>query len=236
MAVQDCPPIALPATRTVRVPLRRGLRPQHRAAKTNIPQTFGIQAWLRKEPMRLDGSYTWFMIDMEPKQLVSAQDMADALKITRVTASELIAAEAAGRAFAHGRAIFTWVEAIAALEARRRPADTSIPALNVKVRAARWSDDEDRYIGWHARLTEDQLELAIGRWWAVRDADAVKGAALVATIGGWVVAVSKIVGVETNRGQRSFRLAAPTELQRRAYENRRLPPQAGSLVQRFGGL
>ncbi len=177
------------------------------------------------------------MTDLGPKQLVSANDMAETLKINRVTATELITAEAAGIAFAHGRVIFTCSDAVADLQARQ-PADVSVPALNVKVRAARWSVEEGRYIGWHARLPEPEVEAAIGRWWAVRDAEALKemGSALVATVGGWVVAVRKIIDVHTDRGQRSFGLGQPTIIQRNAYEDRRLPPQAGSLVQRLGGL
>lgn len=90
----------------------------------------------------------------------------------------------------------------------------------------------------HARLDDDEVEPAIGRWWAVRDAEALSlgRCALVATIGGWVVAVRQIVDVETERGQRSFKLGGPTAEQRTAYENRRLAPQAGSLVQCLGGI
>jgi hypothetical protein len=177
------------------------------------------------------------MEDIQPRALVSAQDVAEALKINRVTAGELISAEAAGPAYVHGRVIFASIDAIAELQARK-PADLSVPALNVKVRAARWSADEGRYIGWHARLDDDEVEAAVGRWWAVRDAEALSLArcALVATIGGWVVAVRQIVDVATERGQRSFKLSGPTAEQRTAYENRRLAPQAGSLVQRLGGI
>jgi hypothetical protein len=175
------------------------------------------------------------MRDIAPTAIVSALDLARALKINRATATELIVAEAAGPAFVHGQAGFTYATAISDLQGRG-PADVSVPALNVKVRAAHWSEAEHRFVGWHARLSDDEVEAAIGRWWPVRNAEVLKGSALVATIGGWVVAVRMILAVETDRGQRSFRLDKPTKMQRNAYYHRRLAPQPGSLIQRLGGV
>lgn len=76
--------------------------------------------------------------------------------------------------------------------------------LNVRVRAARESSDPDRDVmGWHARLTKEQLDLSIAQWWSEPSRD-VKGAAFIATIAGFVVAHGRIKNWRLERGQSSY--------------------------------
>lgn len=125
---------------------------------------------------------------LEPRRLASVAIVAERLTVSRAVANRLVAAEVGGPSF-RGKTDLMMAEAdLAVLAARQQHegiADTTVPALNVRVAPARWCGDQGRFIGWHARLPEDLLPESIGKWWNVRDAEQVKGAAFVAAIGGW---------------------------------------------------
>lgn len=78
------------------------------------------------------------------------------------------------------------------------------PAVNVRVRAARRVDDEDREVmGWHTSLSTAQLDIAVARWWQKPRRD-VSGFTFVATLAGFVVATGRITGVETKYGSVAY--------------------------------
>lgn len=172
-------------------------------------------------------------LDLAPTRLVTAPVLANRLEIARPAAIALMKAEVGGDTFSDGKVLTVAESTAAFLEQWTGKVPTGEPALQVKTVPASWSEDEERFIGWHRRLPRDCIEKAVGRWWSVRDAEQLVGAALVVTVASWVVEVMRIEGVETDRRQRAFALGAPTEAQRRTYEKVRLPPQAGALVTRL---
>ncbi|WP_206492404.1 hypothetical protein [Rhodococcus sp. KRD162] len=172
---------------------------------------------------------------LEPRRLASVAIVAERLTVSRAVANRLVAAEVGGPSF-RGKTDLMMAEAdLAVLAARQHEwADTTVPALNVRVAPARWCADQNRFLGWHARLPEDLLPESIGKWWNVRDAEQVKGAAFVAAIGGWVVHVARVTDVHTDRGQRAFDFGPATDEQLAAYAGRRIPPVPGPAILRFG--
>lgn len=71
--------------------------------------------------------------------------------------------------------------------------------LNVRVRPARTVDSDDgerKYMGWHAKLTEEEARLGVTRWWSKPYRDDITNMPFLATINGFVVYSGIIRGIE----------------------------------------
>lgn len=167
-------------------------------------------------------------INLDPRPLASAAAVAETLEISRNAALALLAAEVAGPTYKSTTDLLIDPEGLRRLELRKNDwADTSVPALNARVLPGFWSEEEERFIGWHARLPNELLAESIGGYWNVRLSDNLIGAGFVATISGWVVHVAQITGVRKQYGKRIFELGPPTPEQVAAYANRRIPTTTG---------
>ncbi|MFT4044700.1 MAG: hypothetical protein QM673_16190 [Gordonia sp. (in: high G+C Gram-positive bacteria)] len=170
------------------------------------------------------------MNNPEPTQLVGTAAVAAALEVNRAGAQAILSAELAGETFKDDRGgLLARAEDIADLATWRR-IEPSRRALQVKVAAAVWSESEGRWRGWHRRLSQDQRRDGVRGWWAVRDPDALKGADFLATLGGFVVEVARIVDYENGFGKRNFTLDEPDEAAQELYRSARIPAQAGSVI------
>ncbi|GBF17612.1 hypothetical protein Br6_05019 [Rhodococcus sp. Br-6] len=179
---------------------------------------------------------------LSPQKLSTIAEVSRELGITRDVAFRLLRAEVGGPAYYDGINHTMARADLETLIARRDDwATCTEPGIAVKVAPAEWLPDEGRFIGWHRRLSPDSLDSAVGRYWAVRDAErlAEARAAFVVAIGGWIVHVASILDVTDSvfgRGRRAFTLGPATEAQRLAYEGKRIPPIRGHAVLRLGSV
>lgn len=174
-------------------------------------------------------------VDLRAIQLMSTRAAARLLGIAAPAAATLLAAEVAGPAYTDGKVLTSLAEDIERL-AGRDLANTEVPALQVKVSPAVYSPPEERWVGWHRRLTEQQLEEGTRMWWFAREPERLLDCALVATVAGFVVRVRRIEDLTIGKnGKVAFVTSQPTSDHKLAYEGLRIPTEQGPLTKRHGG-
>ncbi|MFT4189259.1 MAG: hypothetical protein QM621_11835 [Aeromicrobium sp.] len=112
------------------------------------------------------------------------------------------------------------------------PADHE-PLVCARVRSVRAVDDSDRsYMGWHARLTPEEVELAVTRWWPVPKDDPV-GRVFVASVSGFIVHCGRIEDVHEDRGQVAYALDTSDARITRDFWGRRIASPRGGAIRYF---
>ncbi|WP_137725807.1 hypothetical protein [Prescottella subtropica] len=104
------------------------------------------------------------------------------------------------------------------------------PTVNVRVQPARDVDDDDRKrMGWHSRLTAEERDLGVTRWWS-KPRHAVIGWPFIATIGGFVVYHGRITDLTIEREQVSYTVDTTDTEAEALYKHKRIQPIGGGVV------
>lgn len=166
---------------------------------------------------------------------MNATEAMSALKMSqqgvlRLRKSNLIPWEIAGRETLLCR------EAIENLAVRRGASATHGRTLLVKLGLPEVDPLEPtRMKGWDDTWPEAVKREAARKYWEVRSPASLEGAALIATVLGFVVGIWRIVGYESARGGVVFDIASPTEPMIADWRDRRLPAERGALHQTLEG-
>jgi len=113
---------------------------------------------------------------------------------------DAVVADDKGRLLVHADAVgvlreLPWVD----------PGEISEPVFNVRVMPGR-EDDEGSgrpFLGWHARMTDEEAWLAVTRWWQ-RPKEDMTGRPFIATVAGLCVFVGRIRGITNRYGLAEF--------------------------------
>ncbi|PCC45861.1 hypothetical protein [Brevibacterium aurantiacum] len=113
------------------------------------------------------------------------------------------------------------------------------PVFNVRVRPGHFDDGGDperSYMGWHARMTDEEARLAVTRWWN-RPREDMRERPFVATIAGLCVYVGRIRDINNKYGLAEFTVdTIETELRDRWLFHRvRTPPGGNTAILRPAG-
>lgn len=113
------------------------------------------------------------------------------------------------------------------------------PVFNVRLRPGHYDDGGDperSYMGWHARMTDEEARLAVTRWWHRPHEDMI-GRPFVATIAGLCVYVGRIRAIDNKYGLAEFTVNT-TEIDLRdrwLFHRVRTPPGGNTAILRPDG-
>ncbi|MBP2437249.1 hypothetical protein JOF34_001835 [Microbacterium amylolyticum] len=90
---------------------------------------------------------------------------------------------------------------------RDAPAPPAEPAWIVRLGRSRFSEVDDRWIGWDESWSEGRKREAARQWWRIADPDRYVGQTLVATVAQWAVGAWRIApGGKIHFGLASFQV------------------------------